>query len=519
MENEEEMITSTIMVDIPGYTKKNINSNLIVFYDVNVYDNYSHKKWTLSKRYSNFYNLHQELILTIPEVPILPGKTILKVTNEEEINQRRIYLELFLKECVNRKDILLTECFIKFLEIDKFSPNIYFNSPKITNTLEYLPLGVRDFYYLPEENILFVACSEMNVFFRINSYITNYKPWKKNQISSVGSIITYHLNLNSNKINEQFEKKWEKDFKEQIGSINFDIQKSLLMIGLDMGRIILFKTGVESHYSQYLEILNIKPHSNRVMGLDSDIIKNAIYSCSTDKKFIMTYFNEPNKNILIDVSDAGYTNLQFDKKNNRLFLTNEIGQLLIYLSEPVIPICVKKINTHTKNSIKSLNVQIKNYLLFTATIKGQISVMDLDTPGREKYIEETSYFGANIPIRVILFNDENNELLTGDQKGKITVWSLKIGKSNFAWKGHEGAITQMFFDSGKKLLITGGKDKKIIFWKLPEKWENEEFERFEKEEIKNLNDTIAMLKLQKSLEKDSDSDDTDSLDGWYLDKK
>ena len=35
----------------------------------------------------------------------------------------------------------------------------------------------------------------------------------------------------------------------------------------------------------------------------------------------------------------------------------------------------------------------------------------------------------------------------------------------------------------------------------------------------NLNDTIAMLKLQKNLEKNSDSDGTDSLDGWDLDKK
>ena len=74
----------------------------------------------------------------------------------------------------------------------------------------------------------------------------------------------------------------------------------------------------------------------------------------------------------------------------------------------------------------------------------------------------------------------------------------------------------MFYDSGKKLLITGGKDKKIIFWNLPENWENEEFKRFEKEEIKNLNDTISMLNLQKALEKNSDSDDTDSLDGWDL---
>ena len=131
MEDEEQMITSTIMIDIPTFKKKVQNSELVVFYDVNVYDNYSHKKWTLSKRYSNFYNLYLELIQLVSDVPNLPGKTLLKVTDSEEINQRRIHLETFLTQCLNRKDILSTDCFIKFLEIDKFSPNINFNSPKI----------------------------------------------------------------------------------------------------------------------------------------------------------------------------------------------------------------------------------------------------------------------------------------------------------------------------------------------------------------------------------------------------
>ena len=208
-DDEEQMITSSIMIDIPTYTKKPVNSDLKVFYEVNVYDNYSHKKWTLLKRYSNFYTLYQELIILISDVPILPGKTILKVTDEEDIKQRRIQLESFLSECVKRKDILSTECFIKFLEVDKFSPNINFNSPNIINTLEHLPFGVRDFFYFQEENILFIGCSEMNIVYRVNSYISNYKPWNKNQIKTVGIIMTYQINLKSNKIDEQFIKKWE----------------------------------------------------------------------------------------------------------------------------------------------------------------------------------------------------------------------------------------------------------------------------------------------------------------------
>ena len=244
MEEEEVLITSTIMIDIPSFTRKIVNSEIKVFYDINVYDNYSHKKWLLSKRYSNFFNLYQELIKIIPDVPNIPGKTIFNITDEEEIKQRKNHLELFLSECVNRKDILLTECFIKFLEIERYSPNINFNSPTNINVLENLPLGVRDFFYFQEEDILFVACSEMNILFRVNSYILNSQPWLKSNIRAVGSIIVFKLNLKSNNIDEHFIKKWDKNFGVQTGSINFNIEKNLLMVGLDNGIIIIYKTGI-----------------------------------------------------------------------------------------------------------------------------------------------------------------------------------------------------------------------------------------------------------------------------------
>ena len=103
-----------------------------------------------------------------------------------------------------------------------------------------------------------------------------------------------------------------------------------------------------------------------------------------------------------------------------------------------------------------------------------------------------------------MFNDENNELITGDQKGKIIIWSLKIGKTIFDWRGHQGVITQMFYDSGKKILITGGKDKKIIFWKLSEKWEDEELKNvnnLKKKKIKILMVLLQCLNCKKFLKK------------------
>ena len=52
-------------------------------------------------------------------------------------------------------------------------------------------------------------------------------------------------------------------------------------------------------------------------------------------------------------------------------------------------------------------------------------------------------------------------------------------------------------------------------WRLPEKWQNEDVVKFEQTEIKNISDTMAMLKLQKNLNSmDEYNSDEDSLNGW-----
>ena len=520
-EKEQQVITSTIMVDISEFQEKYIESKVVTFYTVNVYDNFSRKKWTLSKRYSEFEALHKNLTKLIANVPTIPGKSFFKLTSTDALTKRKNHLESFLKECVNRKDIMASDYIKDFLELDRHSPNLTFNSPEKKYELTQLPLGIRDFFYFGEENMMFAVCSDMNIASRVDSYIINVNlPWEKKtgEHLTVGAVFAFKLNFNSSNPSEIFEKKWAKSFPIQTGVVNYNIEKSILMLGLDNGKFFLYQTGIESKFCEYELLYEGKPHTARVMGIEINPKKNVVYTCSSDKKFIMTYLSEENKFVEVENNAAGFTGLYFDNQNDRIFLINEIGQVSIYFTNEDIPVCAKVVQTHTKNVLRGLEVSLRKYYIFTSSMKGDISILDLGTVGREKFIEEISYFGGDLQLRVIRYNEENSELLTGDQTGRVTVWSLKDGKSIYAWKAHEGAITQMNYDTAHKILITGGKDKKIIFWKLPEKWVNEDIEKFEKDEIKNLNDTMAMLRLQKALEKkdDNSSDDDDSLDGWDI---
>ena len=176
------------------------------------------------------------------------------------------------------------------------------------------------------------------------------------------------------------------------------------------------------------------------------------------------------------------------------------------------------IQTHSTHCIRGLDIDYTKQYIFTGTTKGDISILDLGLPGKEKLIKEISYFGGNIEIRIIRFNAINREIYTGDQKGKITVWSLKTGQSIYAWQAHSDAITQMKFFPKTRQLLSMAKDKKIIYWQLPDNWVNDSIKKFQDENIREINNKRAIERLQKSQKKEGEDDSSsdDSLDGWDI---
>ena len=119
---EPQVITSTIMVDISGFEEKYTSSKMVTYFNINVYDNFSRTKWTLSKRYSEFEALYKSLCQIITNVPTIPGKSFFKLTSKDSLEKRKNHLESFLHECVNRKDIMASEAIKNFLELEKHSP-------------------------------------------------------------------------------------------------------------------------------------------------------------------------------------------------------------------------------------------------------------------------------------------------------------------------------------------------------------------------------------------------------------
>ena len=307
-------------------------------------------------------------------------------------------------------------------------------------------------------------------------------------------------------------------FPIQTGAIYWEDKNEIYCVGNDDGKIHVFKAVPKTHYLKMDTICELSFHTDRIMGLGLDPETMNLYSCSTDKSFYVTDLkNEKFPNILIHVSTSGYTNLIFDTQNRRIFLTNEEGELSIYSTNVYPPNQVRSLMTSAMSCIRAIYVDNINNLLFTGSVNGLITIINLGLPGKERLITEMSSFSiGKMKIRVCVGNPKSNELITGDQVGRVVVWSLKTGRPIYLWEAHpKSAITQMWLQSDLNILWTGGKDMHINIWQLPEKWVSNEAENYEENEVKNITAKIAESKYEKKYKKEGEIDsDDDDLNGW-----
>ena len=167
-------------------------------------------------------------------------------------------------------------------------------------------------------------------------------------------------------------------------------------------------------------------HTDRVMGLVLDPRNLNLYSCSTDKTFYVTDLKNINSNILLNMGLSGYTNLELDSPNQRIFLTNENGELSIFSLSVFPPVLVRNLQTSSLSSIRAFHIDTKNKFIFTGNVGGKICIMNLAPAKKERLISEISNFGVGeMKIRVCRSNPDSLELYTGDESGRVVIWNLK----------------------------------------------------------------------------------------------
>ena len=494
-----EYLTSAISIQIIEYTEKHIDNSPVIFYRIKITDHFNNTSWLVEKRYNDFVSLQKKLQPNFADVPKLPGKTFFRVSDYQDIKKRKDGLQSFLKACIERKDIFANEDFKLFLELQKNSPDLCGNSPDMIGSFT-LPQGIRDFTYIQEDNILLICTAEMSVIERAESKISDLKnkigKQDDNIANPLGHAYIYYVDEKNGELN--FKEIWRRKFKPRTRCLLYDKEDYYMIIGRADGIINIFSFDKKYKYKKIELIAELKSHINSVNGMWYDSIQKKLYSVSTDKRFLVSDISSNSQLIEIAKSNFGYTCLKADIKYYRFFTANEGGVIDIFSFKNFPPTKISSTSITGNSHIRDIYININQL--------------------------EISQFGGKICLRVIVYDENKKELLTGDESGKLIAWSLKTGQPIFSWSGTEGnsAITKLVYDKDKRLLLTGDKYNMVKFWQLPDNWISEDVMKFENEELKKINNEIARrrIKAQQEIEDgiendfDSDLSQEDDLNGW-----
>ena len=546
-------VSSILQLNVVSFEEKYINNKTETVYTINIRNLYNNKKWTLEKTYRDVELLSSELSKLLPQVPSFSSFSLFKsATAYNTIIERRDEINDFLNECISRKDIISHKAFYEFIEIDKHFKEYIYNSPELVDIIDNSPLSVNETQYLENENILFTLLSDFNFTARVDSFIKNTEilRWNKEEISpkelsendlnndnantspaggfGVYKVVTYKNKNNILKV--KLEKIFLKYYQDLTGSLFYDIKTSLFLIGFNSGKIMFYKVLPESTYTQFDYMSELKYHSSKVSGIALDSNTNNFYTCGDDGKFCqgvvnLIYHNNYAPEIIHETS-SGYSYMFFDKTNERIYLSTYNGHLEVFLTSTEVASFIVDVETsNNKYSLNDLYHYNTKHYLFSCSDFGNISVFDLGKPGQEKTTKELSYFdyyNSKIKIKSVIYDPDTNQVISGDNYGRLIFWSLKYGKPIHVTKvspSGKGIIRIRFIENSEepnKLLLVSCLDNSLYFVKLPLKWvDNEDIEKYEQVEIKSRSDLDAMMKIQDFLAKDEDyNSDEDSLNGW-----
>ena len=526
----------TITTITPKILGQEMKEN-IEFYKINIADNYHKKSWIIEKDSSDFIMLYNKLSLSYCEVPPLPPKNILNLFDAESVNSKKEIYQHFLSICVNRKDLYSTLEFKNFIELKNNSPELFGNEPTLFSSIEFLPESITDIKYmefnLEKISLLIISTAEMGVKdIKTNEEFLNFINPKHNSNENIvnnsnilGMTMIFQI-IKNEEGNYDFIQIWQRKFKTRNTCLYCDKLTKTIFIGREDGFVSVYKMNINQNNIELELNIELKNHFSRIVDIWYEPTRGKMYTISTDRRFVSCDININSKMLEINRSVHNYSKFCIDIEKNRIFTATEGGIIEIFSIDPN-PKKVGKIRVSGAGHITDLFYDKNNSRLLSCDKNGKISIFEIGDTGKEKISLEISQFGFKNSFCSIQYDNNKKEIITGDNTGKITIWNIKTGEPIYSFVSHEiMPLNCLVYLIDKKLIISGGVDKSIKIWKIPQFWFDEKIEKYEKEELVKINNELRKKRIQmeKIIEGNNEvnyesdiSENEEELNGWNYD--
>ncbi|CAD8078645.1 unnamed protein product [Paramecium primaurelia] len=471
METQHKQLDVAVFSYKPDFSDKSK-----IMYNISI--TFENQSWIITKRYSEFDDLYKQLKVCFRnQLPELPKKTytsFLFSKTHDDIEQRRIGLDKFLKLLTSKQEILSSNQMKEFLKLEEHAKTLVVNQPQIIHEFSGFLHGVRDFNLCIGQGILFVVNSDYSIFNRLDAYLTNMKgPWEKEDgqqaVMPVGCIECW--------IQQQdglYTRQWAKMYNSQAICCFWDPSSFVLLVGLDSGSINYLEVPYSQGFKKCETDAEIQQHQSKVTGLYYDNERSLIHSVSKDKRYkirnavksIYIYDNE--------ISPYELTDLVVSKSRRKSFVSDKNGFIYMFDINEDKVIQLNFINTNIR-LLKCLKLDSnQNLLMAIGQETGEIIMIDIGSIKCEKQLRWIGQINTKTKGYKFCWSQKRKELFVGTSDGTVQFWDYDTKQLIFVLKAHDSEITQMQWIEEDQHLLTSSRDKEIKTWLLPLQWKNQQ---------------------------------------------
>ena len=375
-----------------------------IYYKIQITDNFLKISWEIEKSMSDFHKLYEVLFILHPNIPLIPKKTTFKITSLHILDKRKYELQNFLRFCFNRKDILLNQEFLNFVEMPaKFQKSII-NSITKEKEIQF-DLAVTNFLYIKNKNILIILCANTDFISNDDINLDNILMIRNNFSGKKIALSYAYIYMYKEEINKLIiNKLWEKPFFVRAEIIFFDENKEILCIGNEEGKIHLFKTKTKGDFHQLENFGELSFHNKKITGLYLNSDNEELYSCSTDCMFFVSDLKDKvfSKSLIYN-NISGFTGLKYIKKYNIFITCDEDGFISVFYFNNFHYSFLKNIQTTILDKINYM-LLFENYI-FIGGNNGAIRVIDISNIEKKeiKELKSNIIFESKINCIALFF--------------------------------------------------------------------------------------------------------------------
>ncbi|GAW78883.1 WD domain, G-beta repeat domain containing protein [Plasmodium gonderi] len=236
---------------------------------------YKDLKYEISKRYSEFEELHCELLhMGFSALPNLPKKKFMSYKNNEYINYRKKVLNSYIQNLFMRPDIRCCALFLNFLLFyDKINLSVEIVRTKLLNSIGSQKFALSDLYINEKYNFIICVYEDKSNLSKLG------KLWSIIEPDIIGEIKVFSYN---NDLTSTLCETYKEQTIYKARNIVCSESQSEAIISGDDGKIHIYKIDTQLLTLTYIK--NISCHNDTILKMMA-INDNIFCTCGYDNAF------------------------------------------------------------------------------------------------------------------------------------------------------------------------------------------------------------------------------------------